>query len=366
MGKAKTILIQVLVGIIFLEIVLRCLYFQRLGNDAFAIISAFRSVAFRASDNYRDRLLKNHNLIRPGSTARNEEIVDEVIESNSFEYAPWADFKLKDFHGKYVNSTGFLRKSVPDRHINAGADTLHVFLFGGSTMFGFDVTDNETIASYLAQLYSEQCSNCQSVVVHNYGVLSYYSYNELMLLHHLLTTGSKPDVVVFLNGLNDFFMMQAARKRVPWYYFRLKENIQNEKDSTLSLFQLYPGQTTESAANDVIRNYFQNLESVRKLCNAYSITPFFFVQPNPYYKYAARANDVLADTSRNLLIEYAYPAIEKQCDTSTDVIFLGNMLEHETGKPFIDEIHYSPEMNKKIAAEIFKTLQPISVSGSRK
>jgi lysophospholipase L1-like esterase len=357
MAKAKTLLIQLLVGVILLEIILRCLYFQKLGNDKIAIVSAYKSVAFRATDNYKERLVKNHNLIRPDSAHVNEAIVDEVIASNAFEYTPWADFKLKDYQGAYVNSKGFLRKSIPDKSISAGEDTISIFMLGGSTMFGFDVMDKETIPSAFADIYAQQCSNCKPVQVFNYGVLSYYSYNELMLFHHLLATQHRPDVVVFLDGMNDLFIMQAARKRIPWYYFRLKQTVQNVKDSTASLFQLKPGQTNISAADDVLRNYFENVNHIKKLCNAYNVTPFFFIQPTPFYNYPGQRADPVADTARKPAIEYGYTILKSKCASDSNMIFLGDMLKNETGRPFIDEIHYSPDMNRKIAEEIFNSIR---------
>jgi hypothetical protein len=362
MRRVKTVLVQVLVGVIFLEVLLRVLYFQKLGNDRIAIVSAYKSVAFRASDNYRQRLIDNHNIIRPDSAGINKDIVDEVIASNSFEYAPWADFKLVDFEGRYINSKGFLRKSIPAGAFEGGTDTLRIFFFGGSTMFGFDVIDRETIPSAFASVYAERCNGCKTMNVYNYGVLSYYSYNELMLFHHLLATGTRPDVVIFLDGLNDLFMVQAARQRVPWYYFRLKENIQNRKDSTASLFQLTAGQTVKSAAEDAIKNYLENIAHIKKLCRAYNIAPYFFIQPTPYYDYPGKKQERVADTERNDVIEYGYPILQSKCDSSANMFYLGDMLRNETKPAFIDEIHYSPYMNRKIAEQIFNRMQHAFIS----
>ena len=357
MNRAKTLLIQVLIGVILFEVLLRCLYFQKLGNDKIAIVSAYKSIAFRSTNNYRERLINNHNIIRPDSAHVNEAIVDEVIASNAFEYTPWADFRLKSYQGAYVNSKGFIRKSVPDRSTNAGNDTTSLYMFGGSTMFGFDVMDKETIPSAFAGIYSQQCSGCRPVQVYNYGVLSYYSYNELMLFHHLLATQHRPDVVIFLDGLNDLFIVQAARKRVPWYYFRLNGNIKSTKDSTASLFQINPGESDTSAANDVVKKYIENIGHIKKLCSAYNITPFFFIQPNPFYNYPNRGNDPVADATRMPVIEYGYSLLKSISAGDSSMIFLGDMLKNETGKPFIDEIHYSPEMNRKIAQEIFSGIR---------
>ena len=363
MGKLKILGIQLLIGVILLEIVLRCLYFQKLGNDTFAIVSAIKSVRFRATDNYRDRLIKNHNLLRPVAAKVNADIVDEVIESNSFEYAPWVDFKLQDYAGKYVNSKGFLRRSVPPFSDGKTDDTLSIYFFGGSTMFGFDVTDEETIPSQFVDIYKESCDSCKTLEVFNYGVLSYYSYNELMLFHQLLATNHRPKVVVFLDGLNDLFIIQAARKRVPWFYFRLKENIQNSRDSTLSLFQLTTNESAKSAVDEVVQNYKENISHIQKLSEAYHITPFFFIQPNVYYNYPNVKKDSIADTSRNVFVNAGYPLLRTLCDNDTTnaLYFLGDMLADEDGHPFIDEIHYSPDMNRKIAAEMFKRLRASAV-----
>jgi hypothetical protein len=91
--RISTIIIQLVIAVIIFEVVLRIIYFQKNANDTFAFISAYKSLSFRATDDYSDQLLKYHNLVRPDSAHVNKDIVKEVIESNSFEYTPWVDFK---------------------------------------------------------------------------------------------------------------------------------------------------------------------------------------------------------------------------------------------------------------------------------
>jgi hypothetical protein len=52
-----------------------------------------------------------------------------------------------------------------------------------------------------------------------------------------------------------------------------------------------------------------------------------------------------------------YSVLKSFCDSTQNMYFLGDMLSHETQPPFIDEIHYSPHMNRMIAGEIFKRVQ---------
>jgi len=358
--RISTILIQVIIVVIVFEVLLRIVYYQKNANDSFAFISAYKSLSFRATDDYSEKLLSYHNRIRPDSAHVNKEIVDEVIKSNSFEYTPWVDYKNIDFAGKYVNTHGFVRKSIPDKIVkNTGTQPLKIYLFGGSTMFGFNVMDSETIPSALGNIYQEKCSGCPSIEVYNYGIPAYYSYNELMLLTHLIYSGNKPDVAIFLDGLNEFVIVRAARERVPWFYYRLKENVKNVKDSTLSLFQLRPGETVASASQEAAANYMSNISHARQLCNDNDISPLFFIQPSPYYKYPNKKNDPIVDTASNDLLVSGYTFLESKTDTAGKIYFLGHMLENEKGLPFIDQFHYSPGMNKRIAQEIYEKLVPL-------
>jgi len=358
--RISTILIQVVIVVIVLEVLLRIVYYQKNANDSFAFISAYKSLSFRATDDYSDKLLSYHNRIRPDSAHVNKKIVDEVIKSNSFEYTPWVDYKNIDFTGKYVNTHGFVRTSIPNKIVNnTGTQPLKIYLFGGSTMFGFNVMDSETIPSALANIYQEKCSGCPSIEVYNYGIPAYYSYNELMLLTHLIYTGNKPDVAIFLDGLNEFVIVRAARERVPWFYYRLKENVKNVKDSTLSLFQLRRGETVASASQEAAANYMSNVSHARQLCDDNDISPLFFIQPSPYYKYPNKKNDPIVDTASNELLISGYTLLENKTDTAGKMYFLGNMLENEKGLPFIDQFHYSPAMNKRIAQEIYEKLVPL-------
>ena len=77
-------------------------------------------------------------------------------------------------------------------------------------MFGFNVLDYETIPSQFVQLYKERFHDGKSIRVYNYGTPTYYSYQELILFSNLVYNGHKPDIVVFLDGINDFWFATAA------------------------------------------------------------------------------------------------------------------------------------------------------------
>jgi lysophospholipase L1-like esterase len=129
----------------------------------------------------------------------------EETWGRSFGYEPFTTFKERAFSGRYVNvdDQGFRRTFAqgpwpPDSH----AQTT-VFVFGGSTTFGYGVADDETIPSHLARILLASDPK-RSWKVYNFGRAYYYSTQERILFEQLVTSGTVPDLVVFIDGLNDF------------------------------------------------------------------------------------------------------------------------------------------------------------------
>ena len=84
-----------------------------------------------------------------------------------------------------------------------GRPTLSVFLFGGSTTWGYGVRDDYTLASLVARRLAEKTD--YQVEVRNFGQIGYVSTQEVLQLYQLLAQGMRPDVAVFYDGINDCF-----------------------------------------------------------------------------------------------------------------------------------------------------------------
>ena len=85
-------------------------------------------------------------------------------------------------------------------------DRTNIFFFGGSTTLGYGVLFDQTIPSYIQEMFdSKEKSN---VSVYNFGESSYASIHELLLFRDVLSNGFIPKMAIFIHGLNDFF---AAR-----------------------------------------------------------------------------------------------------------------------------------------------------------
>jgi hypothetical protein len=145
-------------------------------------------------------------------------------------------------------------------------------------------------------MYRKRYANGRSIKVTNYGICAFYSYNELMLLSHLFYGGNRPSIVIVLDGLNDFLLMNAAAERVPYYYYRLKSagkdrlrlnEIEASQDSARQFLIL--GDSTvrgvDSLCHQLIGHYLSNLKNMRDLALRNGSKPFFFIQPTPFYNY---------------------------------------------------------------------------------
>lgn len=355
------IVFQLILVFVLLELGLRVILFQRTIGGPLAITGVWRNIKGRIHRVRPTYLYKGFYLARPDSgKAVNEEIAYESYESNRMEYAPWIDYRSRDYHGRYVNTSGLVRASVPDAYINPHSkDTVCIFFLGGSTMYGESATDRETIPSAFVNAYKELYPDGRSIRVVNYGMRGSHSYGELMLLSHLIYTGSKPGVVVVMDGLNDFLLVNASGRRIPYYYYHLKATGKDDIDyralhgvidSTNRFMELPSGKAgVDSLLNVLIDQYQMNERNMADISIRNGIQPFFFIQPVCYYHYPNRKNDPVCDGNGGEFIERAYGMLEKKTDTAERRFFLGDLLENAKGYPFIDHFHYSPPMSAVIA-----------------
>ena len=316
----------------------------------------------------------HEQLVRPDSSQKiNQQISDENFAANKLVYEPWIEFGNVNYSGEYVNIQGLNRASIPSiAGFGKGIDTVIIYFFGGSTLYGYNVSDNETIPSFFTQLYQQKYPNARPIKIYNYGIPYYYSYQELLMLTNLLYTGNKPALVIFLDGLNDCLQVVSSVNRTSFVSSAFEQLFihPNQRphinDSSGIMYSLPTGMDIRRYSDKILNNFLQNISSVRIISSAYAIKPFFFIQPTPYYHYTNRNNDPICIKNNLLQFDYVYPVLKQKSETEKDIFFLGDMLQNEKGYPFIDNIHYSPAMNKKIAdsilAKTYSSIQIISLN----
>ncbi|HET7292890.1 MAG TPA: hypothetical protein VFM88_10730 [Vicinamibacteria bacterium] len=216
----------------------------------------------------------------------------------SVEYRPFGLWRSRPFEGRTIVVGGDgLRRTV---HSRCPADET-VFLFGGSSVWGFGSPDWETLPSHLAARY--EAAGRPACVV-NYGEDSWRIAQGAVELLLELRRGRRPDRVVFVNGCNDVFtpFFLTGRADVEWDYARAKPWLEElarpgrgsfaflEATNTWALLQRARARLGGAAshpsppdpgglARAVAEAYLRDMDVVEALGRSYGFRPLFVLQP---------------------------------------------------------------------------------------
>lgn len=114
-------------------------------------------------------------------------------------YSPFIVWTRGQFRSKHINidSEGRRRTWNPQRF---SGSPKKIYMFGGSTMWGYGARDDHTIPSCLSRILN---GGGREFLVLNYGEEAYTFKQEAVRLLLLLQAGHRPDYVIFYDGVND-------------------------------------------------------------------------------------------------------------------------------------------------------------------
>jgi lysophospholipase L1-like esterase len=131
---------------------------------------------------------------------------------NSYQVAwePYAYWRRLPHDGEYIHvgEDGLRRTWTPSASDGAAPPAARVYMFGGSTLWGFGARDDHTIPSCLARALAEHPG--PPVAVSNLAETGYVSTQGVLTLLRRLQHGDVPDLVVFYDGINDIFSTYQA------------------------------------------------------------------------------------------------------------------------------------------------------------
>lgn len=300
-------------------------------------------------------------------------------------YESYTQFKENPYRSRFVNidPAGF-------RHIERQAPwppprgRFTVFVFGGSTTYGYGIPDDQTIPSHLQGMFRE--AHGRLVNVYNFGRGAYMSIQERILFEKLLLWGFIPDMAIFIDGLNDLCFFKGepaytkklqelmAEGRVPSMFKllhvlpvieALELLVDPESDNRTFKFRL-DGAGSLAPMRHPIEEFIQRYKRNKRLTEAaakeFCVTPVFVWQPVPVYKYDQRHNIFgrfdYDDYMPALRAGYQLLAKEAQSGgLGTNFIWSADIQEPLKKPLYVDAIHYSPEMARFFAQHIFDNMQ---------
>ncbi len=312
--------------------------------------------------------------------------------SRSYGYEPFTQFRERPFSGRFVNvSEAGYRVSKNQGPWPPDPGVYNVFVFGGSTTFGYGVPDTQTVASYLQEDLSARVS--RTVRVYNFGRGSYVSEQERVLLEELLIGGVAPDLALFIDGLNEFAFptgpaeterLEAvfgakpdpldrwpAIKRLPMT--RLASFLRRSGTAALARGPRVDGRNVEpTAAFDdgkyrdpqvierVIERYFENKKLIEAVAASRGITAAFVWQPIPLYKYDLTYHIFArSDFGSNFFARYGYGDVARRVaedPPGEDFLWCADIQESLREPLYVDKVHYTARMSHLLASTIGEQL----------
>jgi hypothetical protein len=261
-------------------------------------------------------------------------------------------------------------------------DPFNVFVFGGSTTFGMGVADAETIPSLLADRLDEGCG--LPVQVYNFGRPGYLSRQEAILFEQLLLAGRIPNLAVFIDGLNEFFIwprplaadqMRAALagwshapapRRLEWLdglplgrlARALRARVHPEQPQALALAR------EALPAEQALAEWQASARLAEAVARAYGVRALFVWQPVPAYKYDTSHHLFLDDSS---VARWTLPrlrrgyelldALRQQRDPVDHFLWLADIQQERSENLYVSEFHYRPPLAEAIASRIAQALR---------
>ena len=278
-----------------------------------------------------------------------------------WQYEPWVGFRERPRRGKYVNVSDEGFRFSNTTAVSLDSRQMQVYVFGGSTTFGYGLDDRSTIPARV-QSHLDRLLPRRRVEVVNFGRAYYYSTQELALLVQLLRSGRIPRVALFIDGMNEgrtapYYATEMSRMfevytYAPWRLLTMAF----ERTPLVSLAHAVRERRRATSSPDpswVRAEWLRNRQTIQSLAREFGFSAYFFLQPVPGYRNKFAHHKLMTEDGARMFRD-AIPAMEA-LETTVDrvtTISLTALLEDYGKQPFLDDLHYTAEVADAMAARI--------------
>ena len=244
-------------------------------------------------------------------------------------------------------------------------DRKKIFVFGSSPTFGYNLRDQDTIASHLQDVAGKDFA------VFNFARGYYYSRQQFTQLINLVVDQNiKPDYVVFVNNHSNERGVRGPATEKGFQKFTKNTQgfvLLREVFPVIKILQYIgrtymgmgvpqPEESTASAKQDV--DYFLNVnQTVKSFADANEIEFIAIYGPAYGYKYKNVAEYPLnrpqaAYDAKSLKI---FSMIDSMFSENKMPLYFYNLLDMNNivERPYVDTAHYSSALSKEIASGVY-------------
>jgi hypothetical protein len=251
-----------------------------------------------------------------------------------------------------------------------------VFLFGGSTAFGYGLSDRETLAAALERRLAG--AGCGPRPVYNFARSNYFSTQERILFEQLLAAGRRPAAAVFFDGLNDALYPRDE----PKFTARLRY-LMDESDGALwwraatrlPLVRLvrrlapappddgYGGPPDPELAERILDRWARNRGLIEAVAAREGVAALFVWQPVPAYGWDLAHHPLAGEgVPAAELLALVYERMEERrgaAGADASFLWLADLQAGRTDPLYVDRVHYGAAFTDEIAGRVAGALAPL-------
>ena len=294
-----------------------------------------------------------------------------------FTFEQWVQIREAPFQGKYVNVSEHGFRKVPQQGPwPIDPNNYNVFMFGGSTTFGYGVRDDQTLPACVQRMLAARGVANKRVCIYNFGRGYYYSTPERILFEQLLINGAKPNLAIFTDGLNDFYHPDDVLENTPELKKAMEPSVPKavtnhilavlmklpvgeaaEFIGSRIIAPARPGKGDPAVLATVINRYVFNKTAIELIARNHGIATVFVFQPVPYYLYDQNHHLFRGNVMIYHDVTVGYPMMVehmKQHPMGDGFLWLADIQKDQAKPLYCDQVHYTPEFTNQIAGEIVK------------
>jgi hypothetical protein len=209
--------------------------------------------------------------------------------------------------------------------------------------------------------------------VYNFAAAGYYSSHERILLGELLAAGHRPDLAVFLDGLNDFYfaepqltdrlerlmserpLVYAARlaRRLPVLELALRFGERRRGKAELAAPTFDPALDDPALLDARIDRYLANVRQSAVVAEEHGVDTLFVVQPVPTHGYDLERHPFARwSFGGHAASHFGYPRLRERLEReppAARVLWAADLLRDRREPLFVDQVHYGPVLAHDLA-----------------
>jgi hypothetical protein len=316
-----------------------------------------------------------------------------------YRYEPWTQFREGPYRGRFVNVDEHGFRSTPrGAPWPPDAAAANVFVFGGSTTFGYGLPDDQTVPHHLER-YLARAAGGRRVRVYNFAAGYYFSTQERVLFEQLVASGLRPALAIFVDGLNDFYNASGRpeftqRLERLWYgaeqreqggvgdlvralpmtraAVMLRDRFAAADGGTAPVPRPAPAVRREPDAELVdraIARFQDNRRMIEAVGAAYGIPVVIAWQPVPTYGYDLRHHAFAPkDFGPHERSRLGYPkvaALYRRGALGPSAVWCADLQQRLTEPLYLDTVHYAPRMARRVARCLAHAVERRGLLGAR-